>query len=48
MGRDRGWRDGVYRHLVMPYYPIWSLTYLALGALVICALAAYGGNAEAV
>ena len=32
----------------MPYYPIWSLTYLALSALVICALAAYGGNAEAV
>lgn len=32
----------------MPYYPIWSLTYIALGALVIYAHAAYGGNAEAV
>ena len=29
----------------MPYYPIWPLTYIAL---VIYALAAYGGNAEAV
>src|SRR5208282_5231232 len=26
----------------MPYYPIWSLTYVALCALVIYALAAYG------
>jgi hypothetical protein len=32
----------------MPYYPIWSLTYIALSALVIYALAACGGNAEAV
>ena len=32
----------------MPYYPKWSLTYIALSALVIYALAAYGGNAEAV
>jgi hypothetical protein len=32
----------------MPCYPIWSLTYIVLGALVIYALAAYGGNAEAV
>jgi hypothetical protein len=31
----------------MPYYPIWSLTYIAIGALVIYALAAYGGTAEA-
>jgi len=31
----------------MPYYPIWSLTYVAIGALVIYALAAYGGKAEA-
>jgi hypothetical protein len=31
----------------MPYYPIWSLTYIAIGALVIYALAAYGGEAEA-
>jgi hypothetical protein len=29
----------------MPYYPIWSLTYIAL---VIYALAVYRGNAEAV
>jgi len=28
----------------MPYYPIWSLTYIALGVLVIYALAAYGGR----
>jgi len=26
----------------MPYYPIWSFTYVALGALVIYALAAHG------
>jgi hypothetical protein len=32
----------------MPYYPICSLTRIALSALVIYALAAYGGNAEAV
>ena len=31
----------------MPYYPIWSLTYIVIGALVIYALAAYGGEAEA-
>lgn len=30
----------------MPYYPIWSLTYVAIGALVVYALAAYGGRAE--
>ena len=30
----------------MPYYPIWSLTSIAIGALVIYALAAYGGKAE--
>jgi hypothetical protein len=29
---------------LMPYYPIWSLTYIALGVLVIYALAAYGGR----
>jgi len=28
----------------MPYYPIWSLTYVGLGAIVIYALAAYGGR----
>ena len=26
----------------MPYYPVWSLTYIALGGLVIYALAVYG------
>jgi hypothetical protein len=31
----------------MPYDPIWSLTYVAIGALVICVLAADGGIAEA-
>ena len=30
----------------MPYYPIWSLTYIAIGALVIYALVVYGGEAE--
>ena len=30
----------------MPYYPIWSLTYVALCALVIYALAAYGGESS--
>jgi hypothetical protein len=28
----------------MPYYPIWSLTYIALGVLVVYGLAAYGGR----
>jgi Ca2+/Na+ antiporter len=28
----------------MPYYPIWSLTYVAIGVLVVYALAAYGGR----
>ena len=32
----------------MPFYPIWSLTYIAIGVLVIYALAAYRGKAEAV
>jgi len=32
----------------MPYYPIWSLTYVGLGALVVYALAAYGGRVSAV
>ncbi len=31
----------------MPYYPIWSLTYVAIGALVIYVLAANGGKAKA-
>ncbi len=28
----------------MPYYPIWSLTYIGIGILVIYGLAAYGGR----
>ncbi len=28
----------------MPYYPIWSLTYIVIGFLVIHALATYGGR----
>ena len=31
----------------MPYYPIWSLTYIGLGVFVIYALVAYGDSAEA-
>ena len=31
----------------MPYYPIWSLTYVALAALVFYALARYGGRRTA-
>ena len=31
----------------MPYYPIWSLTYIALGIVVIFSLAAYGGPVDA-
>lgn len=30
----------------MPYYPVWSLTYIAIGALVVYGLIAYGGKAE--
>ena len=30
----------------MPYYPVWSLTYIALGALVVYALLAYGGKTD--
>ena len=30
----------------MPYYPVWSFAYIALGLLVIYALAAYGGRRE--
>ena len=30
----------------MPYYPIWSLTYVALGVLVIYALVAHGADSE--
>jgi hypothetical protein len=32
----------------MPYYPIWSLTYIALGGLVIFALVAHGSRSEIV
>jgi hypothetical protein len=31
----------------MPYYPIWSLTYIGLGVFVIYALVAYGDSADA-
>jgi len=30
----------------MPYYPIWSLTYIALGVLVIYALVAHGSRED--
>ena len=30
----------------MPYYPVWSLTYIAIGAVVVYALLAYGGKAD--
>ncbi|SDJ46591.1 hypothetical protein SAMN05444157_3498 [Frankineae bacterium MT45] len=30
----------------MPYYPVWSLTYVGLGGLVVYALAVYGGSHE--
>ena len=29
----------------MPYYPVWSLAYVAIGALVIYALVLHGGRA---
>jgi hypothetical protein len=28
----------------MPYYPMWSLAYVATGVLVVYALAVYGGD----
>ena len=28
----------------MPFYPVWSLTYILVGVLVIYGLAAYGGR----
>ncbi len=31
---------------LMPYYPIWSLTYIGIGVLVVYALAAHGGRDE--
>ena len=30
----------------MPYYPLWSITYIGLGALVVYALVAHGGRRE--
>ena len=30
----------------MPYYPIWSLTYIGLGGLVIYALVAHGSRED--
>ena len=30
----------------MPYYPVWSLTYVILGVLVVYGLAAHGGRTE--
>ena len=30
----------------MPYYPVWSLTYIAIGAMVVYGLIAYGGKPE--
>ena len=38
-----GWISGIWW---VPFYPVWSLTYIAIGVLVIYALAAYGGKAE--
>lgn len=32
--------------LWLPYYPVWSLAYITLGALVIYALAVYGGRSR--
>jgi hypothetical protein len=31
---------------LLPYYPVWSLVYAALGVLVIYGLTAYGGKAS--
>ena len=31
--------------VIMPYYPVWSITYIIMSSLVIYALAAYGGEA---
>ena len=42
-----GWISAICAIWWMPYDPVWSQTYVAIGALVICALAADGGNAEA-
>jgi hypothetical protein len=29
---------------LMPYYPVWSFTYVMIGVLVIYGLAVYGGR----
>ena len=42
-----GWISAICAIWWMPYDPDWSLTYVAIGALVICAFAADGGIAEA-
>ena len=42
-----GWISAICAIWWMPYDPVWSQTYVAIGALVICALAADGGKAEA-
>jgi hypothetical protein len=31
----------------MPYYPVWSLTYVIIGVLVVYGLAAHGGRTRA-
>ena len=31
----------------MPYYPVWSLAYVIMGLLVVCALAVHGGRIDA-
>jgi len=31
----------------MPYYPVWSLVYVAIAVMVIYALARYGGRTTA-
>ena len=38
-----GWISGIWW---VPFYPVWSLTYIAIGVLMVYALAAYGGKAE--
>jgi len=32
----------------MPFYPVWSMTYIILGALVIYALTGHGGRGPTV
>jgi hypothetical protein len=42
-----GWISAICAIWWMPYDPVWSQTYVDIGALMICALAADGGKAEA-